>query len=273
MTIESIDDAVKAAQTGVLPGVTAEPAEDVSESSVNWAEMADDSEGVQEHGGEAKVAGEETQPISPEAPPAAEAPAEGVQQTEQAAEEPVAEPEIEVPPAPTPEQVAAHRAEYISKLEKAYALDPESARQMITEPEVVLPKLAAQLHATVVDQVLATIRTVMPQQIEHTQRAAQVEQKAKQEFFDAWPELKGYEKQVLDIGRMYRQLNPTANAKEAIERIGSTAMAALGLTRAQQAAAMQQPTPKPREHRPAGVGRVTTPPAKPTDWESLAEDD
>jgi hypothetical protein len=181
-------------------------------------------------------------------------------------------PEASTPTAP-PVDYAALRAQQIQALEKSYALPAEQATQLLTEPELVLPKLAAHLHQAVTEQVLAQIQTMLPQAVT-TITAAQVrESEAKTEFYSAWPELRGYESQVLAAGNMFRQINPTATKEVAVQAIGQLAMQALGLQRAAPSASPPPPTPKP--FQPAGVGAsgVRPPQPQPTVWDEMLATD
>lgn len=190
-------------------------------------------------------------PVSPPAPAAVEPPAPAV---------------VQAPPVPvastTPvPQVdfADLRRQYVSQLESQYAIPAEQATQLLTEPEVVLPKLAAQVHAAVVEQVMAQFQHMLPAEVVKITEGQIRESEAKSAFYLAWPELAPYEEQVIAAGKMFRQINPTATKEQAIQAIGQLAMQALGLQRAQPAAvAPQAPAPAP-SFRPAGV----TPARKP----------
>lgn len=250
-----------------------EPTDDVSspaqamESDVQWDLLSDES--TRETGmGEAEL------PQDDNPPPAAAAnessKEEAQSQPAPSAEEmppapateeeaPAPEAAVEPPAALTPEQQAElqrqwqeYQAKQQEQLEQYYAIDEESALALATEPEKVLPKLAAQLHMSVMQQVQAEIAQSIPTLLKGTQEREVRESKAKNEFFTAWPELKGKENEVMQMGLMFRQLNPKATPQEAIQRIGEMTMNALGITRQQQQQQQQRSATPVTPFRPAG---------------------
>lgn len=172
----------------------------------------------------------------------------------------------------TPEQKQQAEMAYVAQLERLYQFDEDTALKLQTEPEKVLPALAAKLHLDVMKTVLAQVQGMIPTVLEKQTVAAKREQEAESMFFTTWPELRGYDKQIMEVGRMYRQLNPNAPAEEAVKRIGEITMATLGMTRAQQQQAVQQQT-QPSAYRPAAPGRPASAPAPKSLWEDLAADD
>lgn len=275
-----------AEDTGGAP-VASEPTDDVSspaqaeESDVQWDMLSDESSRDSGMGDEAP----------PEIPAAAEVPPEEPAQPQPAAPEevtspaPEAQPETPTPeaaevPQLTPEQQAEltrqwqeYQAKQQQELENFYAIDEESALALATEPEKVLPKLAAQLHMSVMQQVQAQIVQQMPQLLTGVQDRNVRETKAKDEFFSAWPELKGKEQEVLQMGVMFRQLNPKATPQEAVARIGEMTMNALGLKRA-ASPAQNTPPAAPAPFRPAGgpsAARPTSAPQK-SSWDDLLDE-
>lgn len=246
-----------------LPGVTPQSEE---ESSVNWAEfLSDDEPEVEEElDGEQPPAEEPT----PEAtPPEEEAPAvqpDQEQPTAPAEEQPVA-------PPMTAEELTKYRETFQSALEQAYAFSDEDATALQVEPEKVLPKMAARLHMEVLDNVMQHVYKALPDVIKSYTVAESREEKAQNEFFGAWPELRGHTKQVLQMGQMYRQMNPTASPQEAIQRIGEMTMVALGKQRKPTGETV--PAPQQAPFKPAAPGRVGTPPPAQGKWDQFLDDD
>jgi len=119
----------------------------------------------------------------------------------------------------TPEQKQQAEMAYVAQLERLYQFDEDTALKLQTEPEKVLPALAAKLHLDVMKTVLAQVQGMIPTVLEKQTVAAKREQEAESMFFTTWPELRGYDKQIMEVGRMYRQLNPNAPAAEAVKRI------------------------------------------------------
>lgn len=210
----------------------------------------------------------EEPPKAPEPPPAVEPPKadEPVK-----AQEPTTSPTPPEPPT-TPVDYAALRVAELERLSQAYALPADQATALLTEPETVLPKLAAKLHQDIMTNVLAVMQAHLPQAVETVTAQRIRESEAKQEFYSAWPELKGYEKQVLAAGAMFRQINPTAPKEQAVQAIGQLAMQALGLTRAvAPTAPPPAPVPQAVPFTPAGGRSGGTPPPKPapTVWDEM----
>lgn len=211
----------------------------------------------------------EATPKAPEPPPAVEPPVAAPEPAK--APEPATEP---TPPAapPPPVDYAALRAAEFERLEKAYALPADQATALLTEPETVLPKLAAKLHQEVMANVLAMVQAQLPQAVDSITTAKVRESEAKTEFYSAWPELRGYEQQVLAAGAMFRQINPSAPKETAIQAIGQLAMQALGLSRsAPQAQPTTPPAPQATPFTPAGGRSGGTPPPRPapTVWDEM----
>jgi hypothetical protein len=102
---------------------------------------------------------------------------------------------------------------------------------------------------------------------------------AQAEFYKAWPSLKGYDKQVLQVGALFRQLNPNATPQEAIERIGKVVHEALGIAiPAPGAAAPASPAVPAAPAKPAapfrpagGSGASPAPAPSGNEFEAMAE--
>ena len=191
----------------------------------------------------------------------------------------------------TPEQIAAQEtkmaADYakweegeMARLSTQYAFDDETAARLQTEPELVLPQLAARLHIDVTRRALEAVQRMIPQMVPQVVQSSATEQAAAKMFYDKNPDLKSYHKQVLQAGEMYRKLNPKATPELAAEQIGNIVRTSLGLaalpatTAASTAAA---PATKRTPHKPAGAGGsgVAAPGSKPAKntWTDLLDDD
>lgn len=274
------------------------PAEEGATSDVNWADMAadsDDEDAGRTVEGEFEVAEADAEadagltPEVPETPAAPETPAEPVAPVPT---EPVApvQPQTPAPvvPEPPPAQAPASaldydswRTQHLSGLEKHYALDAETAQAMLTEPETVLPKLAAQVHFEVTENVLKAVHQMMPGLITQLSRNTEVETKAQNAFFEKNPDLKGVDQaKILQIGAMFRQVNPTADADTTIVTIGNMVRTALGLPAAGSAGqgaapnAPAQPVVQPfAPARGGGGGVAPRAPAQANPWVDLIGDD
>jgi hypothetical protein len=275
------------------------PAEEGATSDVNWADFAEDSDDdagltvegefqVDEGGEPAQVADEPT-PAAPAQAPTAEPTAQP--QTPAAPAEPVApvQPQTSQTSAPEPQPAQAPqpaldynswRTQQVSNLEKHYALDSDTALALQTEPETVLPRLAAQVHLEVTENVLRAVQQMVPGLIQQVNQSTAVETKAQNAFFDRNPDLKGVDQaKILQIGAMFRQVNPGADADTAIATIGSMVRTALGMpagsATAQGAAPSAPPAPVMQPFTPARGSGGTAPraPAQGNPWADLIDSD
>jgi len=168
---------------------------------------------------------------APAAPAVAPAPAPAP------AAAPVAAPVAETPEAKvvreTAERTAAAAGEkqLFDGLVDYYKLPDDMAARLATEPEQVLPVLAARVHQAVVQGVQKMLGQELPRFLQNAKTFEETETKARDAFFLRWPSLshKEHGKQVLQVGALFRQLNPNATPDEAIERIGRVVHEALGL--------------------------------------------
>lgn len=260
---EDGDAAGGGASSGEDAGFTASP------SDVNWGEMADIADSTPASAEPTPVA----EPIAPApAEPAAPAVAEPVvapvAQPVVAPPQPVAQPEPAVPQMSNDEM----RAKFSQELQQYYKFDEATAMQLHTEPELVLPQLAANLHMNVMDAVMATLPQRVMQMIQQHTESARVESEAENTFFTAWPELRDQKAAVLQVGKMFRAANPNAPADEAVKKIGEIVMASLGRTRA----VVQQQTPPPPTQQPfvpASGSGAGAPPQQQSVWDAMIQPD
>jgi len=172
---------------------------------------------------------------APVAPPVAAPAAPAVEPVVPPATTPAVEqtPAVENTPATgvpqTAEELAVLRTNYFNELVKDYQILPEDAARLQTEPENVLPVLAARVQMQVLDAVFSTL----PQRVyaminQHTQ-AVERENKAQSDMFTAYPALKDHKDAVLRAGQMYRAVNPKAPRDVALKAIGDYCMQILGL--------------------------------------------
>lgn len=247
----------EAAEEGTdLPGNPPE------ESQVDkWGDFLSDDEPMVEEEPKAdlppeeKLSEEKTPEVPPAEPPAVEPPP--------AQETPAAQPL-------TKEQIAELRGQFEAKLAESYAISEEDSLALQTEPEKVLPKMAAKLHLGVLDAVMGHLQQALPGYIESYAVATMENARARNEFFSAWPELQPYEAQVLQMGQIFNAMNPKADPQTRIKRIGELTMAALGL---QRQAAAKTPAVQPQAFRPAAPSKMSSPPPEKTKWEMVMDDD
>lgn len=208
-------------------------------------------------------------PAAPAAPVVPAAPAAAAPATAPAPAPAPAAPPAPVPAAPaeTAEQQAARQKaereatekaakEQFDSLVSSYALPEDLATKLQTEPEKVLPWLAAKVHESVVNRVTELMHGQLPSMIKTMQGVERAEAEAKKAFYDRWPALAAHEETVKRAGMMFRQLNPSAPPDKAIEAIGKMVCESLGLPIAGVPGA-QPPAPpvaSPAPYRPTGGG-------------------
>ncbi|MBP8200780.1 MAG: hypothetical protein KAX98_10670 [Nitrospira sp.] len=227
------------------------PADSSTEDSVNWDAMDSsfNDEEVETVEGAEEVIPLAEEPARVSEPVAAEIPA--VPATVQAPPTPQvpAAPVPETPAEPTP-SYTEWRTQRLTQLEQMYALDEASAVAALTEPENVLPKLAAKVHLDVLESSMRAMQAMLPTVLGQIQQGSELNTRAKNLFTSVNPDLVDpqYEGAIMQLGQVYRSMNKAAPPEEAARAIGSLVRAAYGIV--QQPAAA--PTLAPRQN-PAGM--------------------
>jgi hypothetical protein len=208
----------------------------------------------------------------PEAKPAEPAPEPAPAAEEQpAVEEPPAAPVVETK---TPEQLQQEhtkwREESEAKLTEFYAIDKEDAELLLTEPEKVIPKLAARLHLEVSTAVAEAVKSLLPSAIQQMSAQQSVAEKQEGEFFKAWPKLNDtkHHNTLQRLGVTYRNSHPQATPDDFIRDVGAMAMVALRIPFDEPAA--PEPEPKVPPHVPAAAAGGSAP-ARPTSTNPFAQ--
>ena len=116
-----------------------------------------------------------------------------------------------------------------------YAIDEESATALLTEPEVVLPKLAAKVHMEVLESSMRAMQAMMPVMMQQVQQHTEINTRAKNLFTSINPDLvdPAYEPHIMQFGQVYRNVNKTASPEEAARAIGALVRSALGIAQPQ----------------------------------------
>lgn len=258
---EEVDPSAGMSQDDINDLLDDEPAEAEEEDSPP-AESPDGEEAAPEEESE-----EEAEPESDETP---------IDDPQPVAEQEVeerAEPEAEAPQEETPEALQAKKDEWLGKLADQYSISDEDAEALVTEPETVLPRLAANIHAAVLVDMAKAVEQMLPQmmgQFIQTQpqlisTAMQSHQKqadAKTEFYNNYPALKGNEETVKIAATTVAQNFPNLSEAEQLAKVGQISLAMLGIT-PQPQAPQQQQEPAPAPFTPAKSG--SAPPSAPTD--------
>ena len=265
--------------------VSSDPADDSTESDVNWSGIADeldnDDAGVEAVEGDevvvetpaaeppkADIPPVATPPSTPPATPPSETPAT-----------PAVTPEPQAP-AQTPAEYQAWRDGKVKELEGMYAIDEDSAAALLTEPEVVLPKLAAKVHMEVLENAMRAMQAMVPVMMQQVTQHTELNTKAKNLFTSVNPDLAdpAYEQHIMQFGQVYRSVNRTASPEEAARAIGALVRSALGIAQPQgqapahQAAAPAVATPVPFTPARGGGSGVTRAQATDNPFVQLADE-
>lgn len=240
---------------------------------------------------------EEEQPevAPPETDSAEEPPGSDTSEVEEPPAPEAEAPTLEIPeaqraPEPeTPEAKAARekwRADALRQIEEHYAQQlggDETRDQLLTEPEKALPKILANAYMDMYDSLMGGVGQALPNHVETIMTAQRQAQQYEQQFFTQWPALKeaysdSEKQQVIQRAiSTYRQMNPQAPVKQAIEEAGAMAMVALRLpvdgSSASTAAAPKETGFAPAS--PGGGAEVSAPPPAPkklNEYEQLAQE-
>lgn len=200
-----------------------------------------------------------TSPATPEAPAQAPAPSE----------------------APKAFDMDAYVAEHLPRLEKLYTFSEEEATQLQTEPELVLPKVAARLHLRIVQDALSGISAVLPQIIQRQQEQAEAERSSWDQFYSVNNDIRGKvtQDQILSVAGMFKQINPQATPDQVIREVGRIIRTSLGLQ--EPSAAPVPPAQVPASPSapvtqqpfvPARGSAGATPVKQDNPWASMAEE-
>lgn len=176
--------------------------------------------------------------------------------------------------------LTAAREQAQGELVKQYALSSEDADKFLTEPEAVLPQLAANLHVQVVESITRILPALLPSLLDQHRQAERAEEAFYAKVGEVDPRLVAeHRARVADIRPMFEKMNPSLQGEELAAALGKTAAQLLGLAPAEAAAAAvpaAAPAPKPAPPRPASTGGgAGAPPKKEerNEFELMAADD
>jgi hypothetical protein len=122
-------------------------------------------------------------------------------------------------------------------------LGDEANERFQTEPERVLPELAADVFLATHESVISTLRDALPQYFQHMFVEREQEQQREKAFFERWPQLspQQHREQVAKAARVFRAQYPQATLKEVIEHAGAAVMVANKISPMQAQVQAQEP--------------------------------
>lgn len=194
--------------------------------------------------------------VVPPATDAAPAPAPG--KSDQPPAAPAASPAT--PPAqPTAEDMAKLRGEALTQIASQYAISEEQTRQLMTEPEKVLPQLLAEAQLRAQEVTFRMVMAQLPAALERITAYNTASSAAEAKFFTAHPELKEHKATVEKLVLAYRNMYPDATMDEVIADVGDMAKKRLKIAVAPPAAT---PPAAPAVRRPPGAAAAPAAPPK-----------
>lgn len=187
--------------------------------------------------------------------------------------EPVTPPTVEGQKTPSAEEYQTWRNQRLTELEQQYALDEAAASAALTEPETVLPKLAAKVHLEVLESSMRAVQAMLPAMMQQMQAGTALNERAKGLFASVNPDLADpqYEGAILQFGQLYRSMNRTAPPEEAARAIGNLVRSAYGLVPSMPAPTQQTVAPVATPFIPVrGGGSAGRPLASVNPFEQMA---
>lgn len=166
---------------------------------------------------------------------------------------------VEQKPAKTPEEEKAEVERFMGELQKQYAISDEDADAILTDPKTVLPKLMANAHAMILQQVGSFIQQAMPAIVQSQVRNVSTTDQRLAEFQQMYPDLATPENQAVAMAAIQtvKQANPGIGYSDMLKKVGPVAYALLGKTMSVEKKPLQA---KPKPHIPAKTSTSTTAP-------------
>ena len=162
----------------------------------------------------------------------------------------------------TPDQLRNSAIEQLANGD--YALDEETAKQLVMEPEKVLPQLAAKIHVHIASQMGQVVQQLLPAMVGNIVEQRVKAIRAESEFFDQFPQLKDprFRSVVTQSLQLAKQASPNATRAQIMN---DGAVIAINRLRLQQrnAAPPQPVTTPPQPFQPAMGGGAAPPQPQP----------
>lgn len=149
---------------------------------------------------------------------------------------------------PTPDEIAKQREAALSAIAKRYEVSKELREKLENEPGAIaeeLPKMAARVMLETYEAVLGYLTQQLPAIIHNYATARD----GANEFYAAWPDLKGQDELISEVGRAYMKRNPKATRQDFIRDVGAAVSAMLGKGASAKPPAQNRQGTKP--HTPA----------------------
>jgi hypothetical protein len=213
------------------------------EGGIDWAGVVD-IDGDDEHTSQEPVTDVTEPVVEPVVKDAPVIPAEPQAAQAEAPETPPAVPPVEPVVEPTPVPAAAEtqtpeqqeaakataRAGWVTDLTERYQLTEEQANGMRLEPEKVLPQIAAEMHAQVMEGFMQVQRNMLPNMVQSILNQNSSQKEGDEAFFGEWPELAAHRPLVQSMGQHWRGQNPSGTREDFIKEVGPLVWSAAKLS-------------------------------------------
>lgn len=197
-------------------------------------------------------------------------------------------PAAATPPAPPPavsaedqeKQRLERRSAYLSKMETEFQIPKEEHEALLTNPEAVLPKLAARVHTAAVEATLAAVTANIEPLVLAVLERQKSYSKAEEEFYGMWPDLAKHPEGKATSSRLmqaYMAANRGISREQLMKDVGVMAMAQLRIplqipgaaaAAAPAAPTMAAPPPPAQPGAAGGTPRVT----EPSPWDKVDQE-
>lgn len=177
------------------------------------------------------------------------------------------------PPAPPTIDRDTLRTQALAQLSQQYRLGDDDSRRMLSEPEQVLPKVAAALHVSIAEDIARNVQQLVPVLVQGQIKQALAAQRAELEFFGKYPALNKPEfRPIVEQNlRLAVQSAPDADRATVMER--GARLAALEIRSKFGVQPPQQNTPKPFVPAMPGSGQQPQPPLPSNPFEAMAQEE
>lgn len=155
---------------------------------------------------------------------------------------------------------------YKGELEKQYAISDEDAEQILTDPQLVLPKLMANMHLAMLQQVGKMMQDNMPSIVENTVKQSTTRDKRMAQLQERYPDLVTKENEAIATTALktISQLHPGITFEAMLDKLGPIAQALMGKeAQAPAKGSTVVPIAKPKPHIPTRGTSTATARVKP----------
>lgn len=190
----------------------------------------------------------------------------------QAQPQPTAQPVVTPPQTPQVDRDAL-RTQAMTQLQQQYRLGDDDSRRMLSEPEQVLPKVAAALHVAIAEDMARNIPQMVQNLVQSQIGQALAAQRAELEFFQKYPALGRPEfRPIVEQNlRLAVQSAQGADRNTVMER--GARLAALEIRSKFGVQAPQPNAPRPFVPAMPGSGQQPQPPPSSNPFEAMAQEE